>query len=53
MHLPAAGVEVTQVDEHHFQARPVLRHDRAHGGPLQDRLRRLGARHVGDIVRIE
>ncbi|MEZ4447811.1 MAG: AI-2E family transporter, partial [Polyangiaceae bacterium] len=52
VHLPAAGVEVTQVDEHHFQARPVLRHDPRRSGPLQDQLRRLGAGHVGDIVRI-
>lgn len=52
VHLPAAGVEVTQIDEHHFQARPVLRHDARRSGPLQDQLRRLGAGHVGDIVRI-
>lgn len=52
VHLPATGIEVTQIDEHHFRAAPVVRANPHRAGPLQDQLRRLGAGHVGDIVRI-
>jgi predicted PurR-regulated permease PerM len=52
VHLPPSGVEVTQVDEHHYRAAPVMRRDQRNGGALQEQLRRLGAGHVGDIVRI-
>lgn len=52
VHLPTSGIEVTQLDERHYRAAPVRRQPEAHASVISQQLRRLGAGHVGDIVRI-
>lgn len=52
VHLPTSGIEVTQVDERHFRAAPVRRPTEAPTNVISEQLRRLGAGHVGDLVRL-
>lgn len=52
VHLPTSGVEVTQIDERHYRAVPVQRPTAYRASAIQEQIRRLGAGHVGDIVRI-